>query len=355
MNRLDRELYGLQMLRAIAAFVVIVRHTLEMSYGSAGRFSPPWIATSGGAGVDLFFVISGFIMVYVSFPPGRSPDSPKDFIVKRATRIFPLYWICSAAIIAISAVGFLRNMDIDLSVIVNSIFLLPGNKLVFVAWTLSYEVYFYLIFSICLASGKMHFTAITAIVAMVLGIVFGRQIPDRVFADFVSSPLVLEFCFGIVLALLFSVGGKWRVRPIVSMLGFLAIAVASIVAVHPEGLSEASRVIFWGLPATLIVAAFLNVGRPQSWAGRAAVLLGDASYALYLTHIFVMLAYGWVIKSTFVGGVSQVPFVPSVISICIIAGVLTHLLLEKPILEFIRRAMKRQRSRQPLEVGGLPR
>ena len=172
MNRQDRELYGLQMLRAIAAFAVIVRHTLDMSNGSeAGRFSPDWMTTSGAAGVDLFFVISGFIMVYVSFPPGRSPDSPKDFIVKRATRIFPLYWICSAAIIAISAVGFLRNMDIDLSVIVNSIFLLPGNKLVFVAWTLSYEVYFYLIFSICLASGKMHFTAITAIVAMVLGIV----------------------------------------------------------------------------------------------------------------------------------------------------------------------------------------
>ncbi|WP_165349905.1 MULTISPECIES: acyltransferase [unclassified Mesorhizobium] len=354
MSRRDRELYGLQMLRAIAAFAVIVRHTLEMSYGSAGRFTPPWIAKSGGAGVDLFFVISGFIMVYVSFPPGRLPDSPKDFMVKRATRIFPLYWICSVAIVAISAVGFLRNRHIESSTILNSVFLLPGDKLVFVAWTLSYEIYFYLIFAICLAIGKMPFTSISAMIVMILGVVFGGRIQNPIFADFVSSPLVLEFCFGIVLAVLFCAGAQWRVPAVVGALGFLAIIVASIVAVSPEGLSEASRVIFWGLPAALIVAAFLNVDRPRSRLGRAAVLLGDASYALYLTHIFVMLGYGWLIKSTFVGGVSQVPFVPAIISICIIVGVLTHLLMEKPILEFIRKTLKRQRSRGPLEAGNLP-
>ncbi|TGS65831.1 acyltransferase [Mesorhizobium sp. M3A.F.Ca.ET.201.01.1.1] len=355
MSRQHRELYGLQILRAIAALAVVVRHTLDMSEGSeAGRLGPYWIATSGGAGVDLFFVISGFIMVYVSFPFGRLPDSPKDFIIKRATRIYPIYWICSAAIAAISAVGFLHSKHIDSYTILNSVLLLPGDKLVFVAWTLSYEVYFYAIFSICLALGRLGPTSLAAMLVMVVGIAFGGQIPNPTFAKFVSSPLVLEFCFGIVLALLFCAGGKWRVPQALSIPGFLAIIVASIFTMQHDAAPDATRVIMWGIPAALIVAAFLNVDRPQSRLGRAAVLLGDASYALYLTHIFVMLGYGWLIKATFVGGVSQVPFVPAIISICIIVGVLTHLLMEKPILEFIRKTLKRQRSREPLEVGSLP-
>ncbi|WP_292422188.1 acyltransferase [Mesorhizobium sp.] len=356
MGRQNRELYGLQMLRAIAALAVVVRHTLDMSEGSeAGRFGPYWVATSGGAGVDLFFVISGFIMVYVSFPFGRLPDSPKDFIIKRATRIFPLYWICSAAIFAVSAVGFLHNKHIDSYTLLNSVLLLPGDKLVFVAWTLSYEIYFYVIFSICLALGRMGPTSIAAILLMIVGIAFGGRIQDPTFANFVSSPLILEFCFGIVLALLFCAGGKWKVPQALSVIGFAAIIAASIFTMQHDAAPDATRVIMWGIPATLIVAAFLNVERPRSKLGRAAVLLGDASYALYLTHIFVMVAYGWLIKSTFVGGVSQVPFVLAVICICIIVGVLTHLLLEKPILDFIRKAIKRQRNRRPVEVGSLPR
>lgn len=353
MSGQNRELYGLQILRAIAASAVIVRHTLEMSDGSeAGRFSPHWIATSGGAGVDLFFVISGFIMVYVSFPPGRLPETPKDFIIKRATRIFPLYWICSAAIVAISVAGFLRNKQIDSYTVINSVLLLPGDKLIYVAWTLSYEIYFYLVFSVCLMFGRMAPTSVGAILLMILGIAFGGGIENPTFASFVSSPLVLEFCFGILLALFFSSGGKRKISPTLSILGFLAIVVSSIVVTRPD-LSDTFRVIVWGLPATLIVAAFLKVGRPQSRAGRAAVLLGDSSYAIYLTHIFVMMAYGLAIKSTFVGGMSQAVFVPGVIFICLVVGVLAHLLVEKPLLQFIWKVTKHQRRQRPLESSSL--
>ena len=352
MNRQNRDLYGLQMLRAIAAFAVIVRHTLDMSNGSeAGRFSPDWMTTSGAAGVDLFFVISGFIMVYVSFPPGQPPDSPMRFIVKRATRIFPLYWICSAAIAAICAIGFLKSKHIDLHTILNSILILPGDKLIYVAWTLSFEIYFYIAFSICLNFGKMFITSVSVILLMISGIFFGREIQNSTLADFVSSPLVLEFCFGIVLALLFSASRKWRVPSALGVLGFLIIIVSPIFVPHPDTLSDASRVIVWGLPATLIAAAFLEAKRPQSKAGRVAVLLGDASYALYLTHVFVMIAYGWVIKSTFVGGMSQVVFAPAIIFLCLIVGVLTHVFVERPALDLVRKVTRRQPARRPLEAS----
>lgn len=350
MNPQNRDLGGLQILRAIAAFGVIVRHTLEMSNGSeAGRFSPDWVTTSGAAGVDLFFVISGFIMVYVSFPPGQSPDSPKRFIIKRATRIFPLYWICSAVIAAICAVGFLKNMPIDYYTVVNSIFILPGEKLVFVAWTLSYELYFYIVFAICLNFRKILPTSISTIFLMFGGILIGREMQDSTFSDFISSPLALEFCFGIALALLFSAARKWKVPSALGPLGFLIIIVSPIFVPHPDA-SPALRVIVWGLPATLIVAAFLEIERPQSKAGGAAVLLGDSSYALYLTHVFVMMAYGWVIKSTFVGGMSQAVFAPAIVFLCLVIGVLTYLYVERPALDFVRRATRRQSGRPALEA-----
>ena len=223
----------------------------------------------------------------------------------------------------------------------------------FVAWTLSYEVYFYVVFSICLALGKMGPTSIAAILLMIVGIAFGGQIQDPRFANFVSSPLILEFCFGIILALLFGAGRKWKVPQALGIIGFMVIIAASVFTMPHDAAPNATRVIMWGIPATLIAAAFRDVERPRSRLGRAAVFLGDASYALYLTHIFVMLAYGWLIKSTFVGGVSQVPVVPTIICVCIIVGVLTHLLLERPILDFIRKAIKRQRS--PAVVGSVPR
>ncbi|MDX8434620.1 acyltransferase [Mesorhizobium abyssinicae] len=351
MNRQDRDLFGLQILRAIAAIGVIVRHTLDMSDGSeAGRFSPAWLTAAGGAGVDLFFVISGFIMVYVSFPQGQPPDTPKRFIVKRATRIFPLYWICSATIAAISLIGFLRNMHIDSYTIFNSAFLLPGEKLIYVAWTLSYEIYFYIIFAVSLCFGRILPTSVSAIFMMIGGILIGREIQNSTLADFASSPLVLEFCFGIVLALSFSASRKWRVPAALGVLGFLIIIVSPIFVPHPGALPDATRVIAWGLPATLIVAAFLEVRRPQSKAGRAAVLLGDASYALYLTHVFVMIAYGWLIKSTLVGGMSQVVVAPVIIILCLIVGVLTHLFVERPVLDYVRKVTRRQPARWLLEA-----
>ncbi|MBB6408680.1 acyltransferase family protein [Mesorhizobium sangaii] len=355
MDQQDRELYGLQILRAIAASGVVIRHTLDMSDGSeAGRFSPAWMTTFGAAGVDLFFVISGFIMVYVSFPPGRAAETPGRFMIKRARRIFPLYWICSAGILAISLVGFLKHKNIGEFSIFNSIFLLPGDKLIFVAWTLSYEMYFYVAFAICLIFGKLIQTSISTVLLMICGIVLGRWIQDSSFSEFISSPIVLEFCFGIAIALLFISRSKWEYPPALGALGFFLIIISPVFVSHP-GDTAILRVIAWGLPATLIVGAFLKTKRPRSKAGRGVILLGDASYAIYLTHIFVMLGYGWLIKATFVGGVSQISFAPMIICLCLIVGVLTHLFVEKPILELLRKVTILQRRPPPLEAGSLPR
>lgn len=141
------ELYGIQLLRGLAATAVVVHHALEQSNGAIGRFSPDWLTTVGAAGVDIFFVISGFVMFYVSFGPGRSPPTAGDFLFRRATRIYPFYWLCCIAMLIISAMGFLASHRYDANTILTSLALLPGRKIIGVSWTLVFEIYFYLIFA----------------------------------------------------------------------------------------------------------------------------------------------------------------------------------------------------------------
>src|ERR1700753_3607011 len=132
------------MLRGWAAIAVAFHHALEMSNGALHPFSPDWLTTAGAAGVDVFFVISGFIMPHVSFPIGRPPLRPAAFLGRRILRIYPFYWLCCLAMLALGLAGFLRHQDQSAQTILCSLLLFPNSHyLVGVAWTLVYEIYFY--------------------------------------------------------------------------------------------------------------------------------------------------------------------------------------------------------------------
>jgi peptidoglycan/LPS O-acetylase OafA/YrhL len=103
------DLPGIQILRGIAALAVIIHHSLEESNGALHRFSPDWLTTSGAAVVDIFFVISGFIMLHVSFRTGRASLRPGQFLLRRITRIYPLYWLTCLGAVTIAAFGLLSR------------------------------------------------------------------------------------------------------------------------------------------------------------------------------------------------------------------------------------------------------
>ena len=245
------ELYGVQMLRAVAALAVVVHHTLEQSNGAAHRFSPDWLTISGASGVDIFFVLSGFIMLHVSFRGTDAPPTPGAFLLRRATRIYPFYWLCCLGVLTISAMGFLATHHFPASRVVAALLLLPGDTILGVSWTLVYEVYFYLLFA--------------------------------VFA--------------------------------------------------------------WGIPATLVVASALSIGAPHGAIARFLVLLGDASYALYLTHVFVMMGYGRVMKIEAFRHLPQQGFVVLIVLLCLAVGLVAHLVLEKPLLAVVRHVTRHQPRR----------
>src|SRR5438876_1283510 len=163
-------LEGIQILRAVAALLVVFHHALEESRAAIpGPKSPDWLTTFGAAGVDIFFVISGFIMLYVSFPAGGPPASPQSFLFSRITRIYPLYWICLATIIALKSVVRSSSLPGDPNVFLGSILLLPGDYMILgPAWTLVYEMYFYIIFAATLIFGKPLISLVATIVAILI-------------------------------------------------------------------------------------------------------------------------------------------------------------------------------------------
>jgi peptidoglycan/LPS O-acetylase OafA/YrhL len=335
------KLFGIQMLRGLAAVSVVLHHTLEESRGAAvGLRSPDWLTTAGAAGVDVFFVISGFVMLHGSFPIGRGAIDAGRFLFRRAARIYPLYWLCCLAVIAICAVGFLTSKVISADVILKSLLLIvTPDTLVGVSWTLSYEIYFYLIFALTLPLRSRE-ASVAICAAVIIGVTAAaRFLPAGYASDFFADPIAVEFCLGLVLALGFArCGDRMSFAPYWSLLGVAAIAVAPLFVFHPDtgGLPGFLRVIVWGLPACLIVSSFLVIRPAKSVGARFGFLLGEASYALYLTHSFVMIAYAKLLNSTVLGEYTQIAVIPFVIAVCIAVGLTTHLVVERRLLAWTR-------------------
>lgn len=356
--RTTKELYGLQMLRGLAATAVIIHHTLEESNGAATAFSPNWMTTAGASGVDIFFVISGFIMVYTSFPMARPPLSPASFVFRRATRIYPLYWVCCLAMLGIELAGFLHHHLLTAGTLALSLALLPSSALILgVSWTLVYEVYFYAIFAVALFSRRVVVSVIvtTALIAM-LGMA-SDAFPAGLIQGFLANPIPYEFALGLGLAVGFirlgAVGRRWAIAVVWAIPGCILLALAPLYVSHATtaGLPGWPRVFAWGLPAALVVAAFLSVGAPRTAFQRGLVFLGDASYSLYLTHIFVMTGYGFILKSQLASHASQLLIAPVIVLLAVTLGIVVHLTVEKPLLRVIARWRRRD---QVASVGPLP-
>jgi peptidoglycan/LPS O-acetylase OafA/YrhL len=353
---------GIQMLRAIAALAVVVHHTLQFSRAVA-TLTPDWVMDVGAAGVDVFFVISGFIMLHTSFRPGRPPMPPGRFLLRRVIRIYPLYWLCAGVMLAVMAAGFLQHNQRSGTEIAFSLALLPSSRLILpVAWTLVFEIYFYLVFAASLLLRSATASLLATGGAILLLQLAGQHhvgpfagMPGmEPFALFLTAPIASEFILGLALAWAIR---KMALRPGVvspsaafclALLGFAMLGLAAALVPHPAPPAGAPippdalgaigwwRVLGWGCPAVLVAFAFLAVPSPRGWLGRSLVLLGDASYALYLGHGFVMDGYGVALRHAAIARLQQGPVVLAVVALSIGVGLALHFVVEQPLLRLLR-------------------
>lgn len=265
---------SIQALRAVAALMVLAHHL------SSHRF------VGGAAGVDIFFVISGFIMGSVD-----TKAAPTQFMLKRIIRIVPLYWATTLLLCAGALAGVFARFTFDTSSLLKSLLFVPyANEagqiwpLAIAGWTLNAEMMFYVLFAASLMTRAPRITCAAALAGIVIaGALFA---PESAPLRFWTSAIMLEFIAGLALA--------GPVRPAGLGRGLVMVAVGTAALITAEvawRYTEALRPLVWGGPAALIVCGGLAIERAGRWPTRSLAWLeriGDASYSLYLTHGFVV-------------------------------------------------------------------
>ncbi|MDF1607120.1 acyltransferase [Hoeflea sp. YIM 152468] len=284
-------LYSVQYLRAAAALAVVFYHVSVVSQKAWG-LDPERIDHVGAAGVDLFFVISGFIMAMIVARPGVFDG--REFWIRRLARVAPAYWVITflVFVLAWQMPSLFHSTVADPYSLVTSLSFVALEQnggvtgpLLVVGWTLNYEVFFYAIVALTagLFSDRRLIGASAAIMVLVAaGLVFD---PSNLSMAFYTNPILVEFVFGV---LIFHAWTRTRAdAPGLLPAALLVTGLALLLWQWERPLAE-WRAFYWGVPAAAVLYGGLG-----AFDFKSAFLarLGDWSYALYLTHVFVVTFY----------------------------------------------------------------
>ena len=337
--------YGVQALRFLAATAVVVTHAVDLAgtrLGLETALVGGTLENFGAVGVDVFFVISGFIIATTTL--GQSGvRAAGDFLWRRFCRVAPIYWLLSLPIL----VGMARGGTLSPEVAASTFLFWPfsGLEMTFPAlgpgWTLCFEMLFYAGFGLAMAGGKrVGWGLVGAYAAMLAaGLVVAAPV-----LRFWGAPIVLEFLLGVGIASVWRRAprgtGPWAVG--LALVGFgltLVVGYGGIDDVRAlnDPWNGLRRVVTWGLPSALLVFGVVRMERTDAAPGRlerAAAFMGDASYSIYLTHVLVIRALGRLFESGMVAAPGDAVVGLTVVA-SLAAGVVVHLAVERPLLRLM--------------------
>jgi exopolysaccharide production protein ExoZ len=323
------KILSIQWLRAIAALAVVAFHA---SLQLESAFSV------GTAGVDVFFIVSGYIMWTVT----RRGQRPGVFVMNRLVRIVPLYWLATGVMIAGALVGLFPSVVLTAGHIAGSLFFAPHVSpsnghvwpLLVQGWTLNYEMFFYVVFALALFAPRRAQVWIICAVLAALALLGLAAAPDDVLATFYTNPIMLEFAAGAVLARAAEGGvrlGRWLSLALI-------VAAAAGFALGQSYSVLLPRFVAFGAPALILVIGFLGLEHAGvSFDWRPAVFVGDASYAIYLFHTFAISALGKVIDI----GANPVLGVTLSFAASVFVGGAVYLLADRPLAALLRPERRR--------------
>ncbi|WP_439574640.1 acyltransferase family protein [Phreatobacter sp.] len=334
-----QRLASIQSLRAAAALSVVAYHV-------AGE---PLVI--GAAGVDVFFVISGFVIGLITV---AKPPAPVAFAYDRATRVLPLYWFFTALLVAtkLLAPDLLPNIPRDAGWFAQSFLLIPaaipGSTTAFPVlhqgWTLWYEALFYAlaVAAIVLAPRRQAM----ALTAMILALVAAGMAlsPEGAIAATYTSPLLVEFLAGYWFAIWRARGGRPGTGLAVNLIAgaVMGLTLAAVHAGSPEGWL---RLMVWGVPAIALVIGAVALEDSGQFAERRLLNhLGDASYAIYLSHGIAISVLTLVLRrldTPLESAIDQPMLGILVVVLSVLAGLAVHALIERPMMDGFRRLRSR--------------
>jgi exopolysaccharide production protein ExoZ len=345
MTNQQQKLVFLQYLRGIAAMMVVVNH----SDGQVADMMRIFPKGSLASGVDIFFVLSGFIICYVG---ASKQHRVGRFIVERCLRIVPIYWIFTTLTVIMFLVmpRAFRGTEFSIEHYILSLFFIPHvnpatgstSPLLRLGWTLNCEMLFYFLFALSMILWFRYREAIVSAILLSMVTLGFILMPKEPVAQFYMNDIFAEFVFGVTLYVLYR-NNRLRLPPWVSC-ALMAVGFAMFVAVFamPELEESLPRCIHWGLPACLVVAGGLALNQAGYGSTNLFSMTGDASYSIYLCHLFpiILLRTVWpAIGLPVEGAVTPWLFLFVAVAGAWMSGVGTYFILEKPIMQLSHRVL----------------
>ncbi len=334
-------LHNLHLLRVIAALSVVYFHATSVA-GLNLRYDV------GSRGVDVFFVISGFIIPYIGI------SKPAHFLRRRLIRIVPFYWAATLCVytMVIMVPQFFRSTTPSVPHLVTSLLFIPHESgtgemhpTLELGWSLNFEMLFYVLFAIALAISRKWSALLCATCITAFVIVWPMIRSANALASFYARPIVLEFCFGIGVFYLFSWCRARRDRLATNavlkwLLICLSLGGLFTIYFFEKRFADIPRYLAAGVPALAVVAGALLMEVIYGIAvkNRVIYLLGEASYVIYLIHPYIVFSVLRIVVKD-AGTLSPMlitGLILALLSIVSVIAVVLHLFFEKPVMTFLR-------------------
>ena len=343
-----QKLKSIQALRGIAVITVVLLHLklVERKYSPTNFLLPDWL-DFGIFGVDLFFVISGFVMVTVTQEKFQSSKSSLLFLYHRVSRIYPLYWVYTTIALIVFKIqpSWVNSSQGNQANILSSYLLLPDNllPLVQVGWTLIHEMYFYVVFFVIMLFLPGKYLPIALLLWGGTIAMFGPSTINP-FYNLILHPLTIEFIAGCFIAMYFNYVQPFRLNGLLLIFfSFISILVAILSFVYFRSQTGYApdnwdRVLYYGIPAALIVFFIVNAEKNSLSLPQFLIQVGNASYSIYLSHLFTINAIGkiWsIFNSSSI--IDNFFIVPATIGMVLFIGFASYWYVEIPLLNLSRK------------------
>lgn len=312
MSAQEPRLDWIQALRGIAAFMVMMVHSRSVLLDTeTGKTIANHLLLPMGMGVDLFFIISGFLMVLTTRDFDGTGTYAWRFIAKRAARIWPLFAVVTLMAVAVEHHGIHGFADPSILLpYVEGLAFVPHNPAasgiyfqmaVGVAWTLCFECYFYAVFAACMFCGRWRYGVMAAWFALTLiaiplfrggynlGVASQPLVAWSRYANLPVNPIVWNFILGMAAAGLY--GSRFRIRQPATVCVATVLLLATLLFewnrlgmvnfFGPRGWGAPVAIFFFGV----VMLAKIGAARAPSWS----VWMGEISYSLYLVHVYVFI------------------------------------------------------------------
>lgn len=343
MPNTNKNLQLIQLLRGIASLLVVMLHCTVNSTQILQQTFLGNFFSFGGAGVDIFFVLSGFIITYTNLKFISNPDHFNFFIKRRIVRIYPTYWIIILMFLLLQILlpsFYTTHYSFDIKNILSTFLLFLGHTMVNgVSWTLSYEIFFYILFSLSffISQKKWSFYLAMLYAAIIILLPFFNFNFEQSnsWLTLITYPMNVEFFMGILATVLIPKIPANTAKPLIIMGSVIFLMSAIYYNLNYYLFSNSfNRVVLFGIPSFLIITGLVKYELANKIKVNAVfLLLGEASYSLYLLHLPVVVASFKVLSKLNISNNIITQFIILLI-ICFIcyASIVFYKFVEKPII-----------------------